>query len=49
MSKHYGIKRTSLVTWEIIDKKTMKVLYKNLSLYKADKIVEELENKLKEE
>lgn len=41
----YTIKRTSLITWEIIDWEKKKVIQSDIvGLSKAEKIVEELEN-----
>ena len=40
----YTIKRTSLITWDIIDWEQMKVIQANItSLSKAEEIVKELE------
>ena len=43
MGDRYTIKRTSRMTWEIVDWKTMKIIYNDLSLSEAKEIVENLE------
>ena len=43
MSSRYTIKRTSLITWEVIDWEQMKVIQSDISLSKAEEIVKKLE------